>query len=271
MSKLPLVSVVIPTHNRPDFLKRAIQSIIAQTYQEIEIIVISNGYNEINRHAAQSFRDARIIYVEQEDSGGPASPRNHGMRIAKGDYIAFCDDDDIWMPDKLEKQIMVLEENLEYGLCYSNMLRFDDQNVWFEKHEQGYATFNSLLYINTVPISSVIVRKNLLNRVGLFCESKIVGDSEDYEFLLRYAIYTKFYYIDEFLIKYWSGDNRKTKYTLQYLNTLKYFCRIMGCYYRLICISPSAIRQILPAIFYNIKNLMKSLIFITLNKLNLKK
>lgn len=230
MAELPLVSVVIPTHDRPDFLKKTIQSIAEQTYKNIEIIVVSNGFNKDNEKSAKEFNDPRIIYVDQENSGGPASPRNHGIRIAKGQYVAFCDDDDLWMPEKIEKQVKALEENLEYGLCYSKMLRFDDQKQWANPHEEGPASLHSLLYINTVPISSVFMRKSLLDKFGGFSESSKIGSSEDYEFLLRHSVTTKFYFLDEYLIKYWSGDNRVTRNSPSFTDLMRYCCQIFSCY-----------------------------------------
>jgi glycosyltransferase involved in cell wall biosynthesis len=204
MADCSLVSVVIPTHNRPDFLKKTLQSIIDQTYSHLEIIVVSNGPNKDNERIAKDPNDQRIIYLDQENSGGPASPRNHGIRMAKGKYVAFCDDDDLWLSEKIEKQVKALEENLECGLCYSKMLRFDDQKQWANAHEEGAANFQSLLYVNTVPISSVLIRKYLLDKFGSFSESERIGSSEDYEFLLRHSTSTNFYFLDQYLIKYWS-------------------------------------------------------------------
>ncbi|MBW8308955.1 MAG: glycosyltransferase family 2 protein [Candidatus Paracaedibacteraceae bacterium] len=210
MDNTPLISVIIPTHNRPDFLKKTLQSILSQTLTQIEIIVVSNGVNDKNRQTVESFNDPRLFYVDQENSGGPSSPRNHGIRLSKGKYIAFCDDDDLWVKDKLEKQVEVLENNPEYGLSYSKMMRFDDKKEWSVAHEEGPADLNSLLRNNTVPISSVIVKKELLEKYGSFSESKLVGTAEDYEFLLRLAPATKFFFLNEYLIHYWSGNNRIT-------------------------------------------------------------
>jgi glycosyltransferase involved in cell wall biosynthesis len=210
MDNYPIVSVIIPTHNRPDFLKETIQSILSQTLTDIEVIVISNGFNDKNRQTVENFNDPRLFYADQENSGGPSSPRNHGIRLSKGKYIAFCDDDDLWVKDKLEKQVKALDNNPEYGLSYSKMIRFNNEKKWTVTHEEGPADFDSLLRNNTVPISSVIVRKELLEKYGGFSENKLVGTSEDYEFLLRLAAITKFFFLNEYLIHYWSGDNRTT-------------------------------------------------------------
>ena len=95
MKQSPLVSVVIPTHNRPDFLRRTLLSIFQQTYENLQIIVVSNGFNPHNKKTVDDLKDSRLEYYEQENTGAPASPRNHGIRKSRGKYIAFCDDDDL--------------------------------------------------------------------------------------------------------------------------------------------------------------------------------
>ena len=233
MTSLPLISVIIPTHNRPDFLKKTIQSILNQTYSHLEIIVISNGLSKLNQAAAKSFGDSRISYGEQENSGGPSSPRNHGIRLAKGDYIAFCDDDDLWMPDKLVKQVDVFSKNPEVNLCYTNMIRFDEQAEWISPQDNGKADFDSLLYVNTIPVSSIIVKRSSLDKYGAFTESSIVGFSEDYDFVIRHSYYAKPYHLDAFLVKYWSGNQRTTATDNNFSvsHYLKYLKGVLGCYY----------------------------------------
>jgi len=232
MPESPLVSVIIPTHNRPDFLKKTIISILRQTYSNIEVIVVSNGFNKNNKIVVEEIKDPRLFYFDQENSGGPSSPRNHGIRKATGKYLAFCDDDDLWMPEKIEKQVAALEANFEYGLCYSKMLRFDENHEWAVSHEEGSATLKTLLYVNTIPISSVLIKKTLVDKYGGFSEAKIIGASEDYEFLLRHAITTKYYFLNEYLIKYWTGKNRTSSVDSE--RTIKdwfnYLCRILGCF-----------------------------------------
>jgi glycosyltransferase involved in cell wall biosynthesis len=274
MTDLPLVSVVIPTHNRPDFLKKTIQSILTQTYPHLEVIVISNGLSKLNQEATKSFKDLRITYREQENSGGPSSPRNHGIRLAKGDYIAFCDDDDLWMPDKIEKQVNILSNNPEIGLCYTNMVRFDDQTEWIGPHDNGKADFGSLLYVNTIPVSSIIIRKSALDRYGTFTESSIVGFSEDYDFVIRHSYYTTLYHLDEFLLKYWSGNQRTTATDENFSvsHSLKYLKGVLGCYYlnfkakripykKMIVITIHQVKLVGKIIAYNLLKKIRALIF----------
>ena len=230
LEQFPLVTVVVPTHNRPDFLKKTLQSILEQTYSNLEIIVISNGRNDKNKGVVDSLCDARLIYVDQDNSGGPASPRNHGIRLTKGQYVAFCDDDDLWMPNKLDLQISALENNLDHAVCFSKMVRFDSEGEWTVASEEGSLDFDSLLVNNTAPISSVVVRVDLFSQIGVFSESHLVGPAEDYEFLLRAASVTKFYFIDEYLIRYWSGQNRTTQTKPSVIASLKHFRDIIRCY-----------------------------------------
>lgn len=207
-STTPLVSVIIPTHNRPDLLMRTLESIVTQSYSNLEIIVVSNGYNDENRTTVKSFNDNRLTYLDQENSGGPSSPRNHGIQVSIGKYLAFCDDDDLWLSNKIVEQVEALEKNPAYGLCYSKMICFDKKSEWPLENKEGQITLDMLLYKNTVPISSVFIKKDLVQKYGDFCELKTVGISEDYEFLLRHILNTKFYFSDDYLIKYWSGDDR---------------------------------------------------------------
>lgn len=104
------VSIIIPTYNRASSLKRTLISIINQTYTDYEVIIVSNGSTDNTKDIVDQFQDERLKYIFQKGSGSPASPRNTGIKSSKGDYIAFCDDDDLWLPEKLEKQIAFLKK-----------------------------------------------------------------------------------------------------------------------------------------------------------------
>jgi teichuronic acid biosynthesis glycosyltransferase TuaG len=263
MDSFPLVTVIVPTHNRQDFLYKTIQSIINQTYKNLQIIIVSNGVNINNKMVAQGFNDLRIEYYDQVNSGGPSSPRNHGIRKAQGQYIAFCDDDDLWLSTKVEQQVKILEDMPENGLCYTKMIRFDDCNEWSLPHEEASANFNSLLYINTVPISSIIIRKELLDKYGCFSEVKEVGTSEDYEFLLRYSLRTKFYFINDYLIKYWSGSNRTSdmNYSGKILSIIRYLMTIIRVYKIIYKNNHIKLKEFIFPILYNTKITLKLIVY----------
>lgn len=260
-NKHPLVTAVVPTYNRPDLLRKTLLSILNQSYKNIEILVVSNGFNNKNREVVEAFQDQRIQYAEQENSGGPSSPRNNGIGRAKGKYVAFCDDDDIWMLEKIEKQVKVLEDFSEYGLCYTKMLRFNNREEWIIPHEEGSADLNSLLYVNTVPISSVLIKKSLLDQYGNFSESKKVGTAEDYEFLLRHAVTTKFYFIDEYLIKYWSGNDRMTDNQMNIRRLFRYLCQVFVCYSCLLSLKKIKVFNLVMPAFYNLRLFLKSVMY----------
>ncbi|MCD6599969.1 MAG: glycosyltransferase family 2 protein [Dehalococcoidia bacterium] len=131
--KAPKVSVIIPTFRRPDLLKRAIKSVLEQTFQDFEIIVVDDnnpGEIEIQTHEiVRDFNDERLRYVPHEINKGNAAARNTGINLAKGEYVAFLDDDDIFLPQKLKEHINILDESTEdVVLTYSQHYGLDTGN-----------------------------------------------------------------------------------------------------------------------------------------------
>ena len=116
----PLISVIIPTYNRNESLKRCIQSVIFQTYQNFEILVMDDGSTDGTKEIVTDFNDPRIIYEWDDNWGGPAKPRNRGIKKSSGEFIAFLDSDDWWLPKKLEESVVVLEKgsDLVYHQLY---------------------------------------------------------------------------------------------------------------------------------------------------------
>ena len=107
--KTPKVSVIIPTYNRAHLVGRAIRSVLNQTYQDFEIIVVDDGSTDNTEEVVKSFNDPRIRYIRHEKNRGGSAACNTGIRAARGEYIAFQDSDDEWLPEKLEKQMQVFE------------------------------------------------------------------------------------------------------------------------------------------------------------------
>lgn len=267
---MPEVSIIIPTFNRANFLKIAINSVLNQTYSDYEIIVVSNGSTDNSEMVVEKFQDPRIKFIKQEASGSPASPRNHGIRISKGNYIAFCDDDDIWLPEKLEQQMEFLTNNLQFGVCYTKMKRFNEQREWINYQEETIDLIDSksLLYKNTVPLSSTIVRKNILEDFEWFDEAKEIAGAEDYELMLRLSKKTSMFCMQKYLILYYSGDARFSNTDSSIIKTnIKYLKRLFGVYKivvgkkyfkwrEVLCPFLKNIFQCLKIILYSLKGLL---------------
>lgn len=216
----PKVSVIIPTYNRRDYLIEAVESVLAQTYQDFEIIVVDDGSNDNTEiHFAEFIQrtpaaKGRIFYCKQKNSG-PAIARNHGIFRSCGEYIAFLDSDDLWYPEKLEKQVGVLDENPEidlvYADCYSGESRNDpNQNGFFvsENLFSGYI-FERIAQNNIFWTSSLLLRRNVFILAGVF--DPTLRSSEDYDLWLRICYYHQCYYIPEVLGLFRKHDNRMTK------------------------------------------------------------
>ncbi len=183
-----LVSVIVPTYNRADIVCDAIRSILNQTYRYIELIVVDDGSTDDTQKIIKQFNDPRIHYIYTDNWGGPARPRNIGIRRAKGDYIAFCDADDSWAGHKLEYQLKYFDNDDIIGVGTAIVkigdLRFHRQNILKQDLILG---FNDLLLNQTAALSSLVVRNNGF----YFDENESYKFVEDFEFQLRIALETK--------------------------------------------------------------------------------
>ena len=208
LNNQPIVSVIISTYNRTDFLKLTLQSVLNQTIQDFEIIVVDDGTpDDENMFLCQTFE--KVKYIKIENSGGPAKPRNVGIREAKGKYIAFVDDDDIWLPIKLEKQISVLENNPDFGLVHCCCQVVDENGI--EKNEiigrpgtldVKHGDVSMRMMGNwTLMMPTPLIRREVVFKVGFFNE-RMIAAGEDVEYWNRASFFTKFYYIDLPLTRY---------------------------------------------------------------------
>ena len=127
---MPKVSVVIPTFNRAEFLRTAIMSVLNQTYNDFEIIVVDDNSSDHTHQVVKSFKDDRIKYFHHVINLGPAAARNTAISASNGDYLAFLDDDDEWFPHKLQKQVELLDKSLQ-NICgiYTNRLVIDKSRM----------------------------------------------------------------------------------------------------------------------------------------------
>jgi glycosyltransferase involved in cell wall biosynthesis len=192
----PRVSVVIPAHNAAGTLPATISSVLAQTWQEFEIVVVDDGSIDDTETALRRLTsDSRILYVRQEQLG-PAAARNLGIERARGAYVAFLDSDDLWLPQYLQTMVDVLEADEDAALAYTDAWRLDDATKRIYRRtamasqapphsppRDPDALLQALLEHNFV-YTSTTVRKSVLDEVGGF---RSLTRSEDYELWLRVA------------------------------------------------------------------------------------
>jgi len=213
---MPKVSVVIPTHNRAEFVKAAIQSVLNQTYQDFEIIVVDDASKDATAEAVNSFQDGRIQYVRHETNKGEAGARNTGVMNAIGQFVAFLDDDDEWLPEKLEKQVNLFRGSSPIiGVVYTGVIEIEastgriiGQRIPVKRGD----IFKDLATNNWIGApSSVLLKRECFNKVGLFDENIDYG--LDYDMWIRISKKFHFEYIEEPLVKYHVHENKlSTKY-----------------------------------------------------------
>lgn len=206
----PTVSVVIATYNYGRFLKEAIDSVLAQTYKDYEIIVVDDGSTDNTREVVEPYlRLPNFSYRHLGKNRGQPRAKNRGIRESRGEFIAFLDADDVWLPGKLEKQIPLFERSREVGVVYCDHICFcDDQNlpqVGHPPYARGWVTRN-LMFHNIVPFSSSVVRKECFEQDGMFDES--IPLAIDYDLWLRFSLNWAFDYLPEKLLRARLGHSR---------------------------------------------------------------
>ena len=208
---MPKVSVVIITYNRAEFLRSAISSVLSQTFQDFELIVVDDASKDNTAGVVQAFNNKRIRYIRHETNKREAGARNTGVRNAEGEYIAFLDDDDEWLPEKLQKQVELLDKSpAAVGGIYTGFIKIDRPTG--KALEQIIPTkrgdiFRDMLVQNYVGTpSTVLLRKMCFEKVGLFDEGIAFGP--DYDMWFRIAKEFEFDYVKESLVNYFVHDNK---------------------------------------------------------------
>ena len=208
------ISVVIPSYNRKDFLKRSIDSAINQTKKPLEIIVVDDGSTDGTEAMIKSDYDF-VKFIKQKNKGVSAA-RNIGIKVSIGEWICFLDSDDEWKKDKLEKQINAMKSNPGYKFFHSN-------EIWIKnglrinqkkKHKKyGGDIFDKCLDMCRISPSSVMIDKTVFDEVGNFNENLVV--CEDYELWLRICDKYRVFFIDEPLIIKYGGHQGQLSYSVE--------------------------------------------------------
>jgi glycosyltransferase involved in cell wall biosynthesis len=207
---MSVVSVIIPTYNRAQLLHSAIVSVLNQTYQDFEILVIDDNSKDNTQAVVKNFDDKRIRYIRHEKNKGEAGTRNTGIKHAKGTYIAFLDDDDEWLPEKLLLQVDLMRNSKpDVGCIYTGLFVVDKTkgkilNQIIPK-KRGYIYYDMFIknYIGTP--STVLIKKECFERVNIFDEHIAFGT--DYDMWIRISKEFHVDYIKKPLVLYYRHED----------------------------------------------------------------
>jgi glycosyltransferase involved in cell wall biosynthesis len=198
---MPFFSIIIPTFNSKSSLEIALNSVLNQTFQDFEILIIDDGSTDGTDDLVLQYQDIRILYEKQRNSGGPANPRNKGIKLSKGEWICFLDSDDFWCSNKLEFCYNQINANVD--LLFHDLYLVNKKNFWLRNKILKGRRLNSpvikdlLINGNAIATSSVVVRRYIVEKIGGFDESSDVVAAEDFKLWLGVATLTdKFIYIN---------------------------------------------------------------------------
>ncbi len=248
---MPKVSVIIPAYNRADILPRTINSVLNQTFKDFELIVIDDGSKdntgEVVRRMAET--DPRIKYIYQANSGGAAHPKNRAFLVSSGEFIAYLDHDDEWLPTKLEKQLKFFEDSFDknLGLVSCNVMIVNNSN----KNSGGIHKMHKFNSIRDLLLeggnyafsnSSIMVPRAVIEKVGPRDESLKLFEDQDIFVRIAAAGY-RFDFVDEVLINYYIDDENLSKdftkaapdyerFVAKHLKLLSQYPDILAIHYR---------------------------------------
>jgi alpha-1,3-rhamnosyltransferase len=216
VEQCPLVNVLVPAYNHEQYVEEALQSVVDQTYKNIELIVINDGSTDgtsgVIKKYIENNPEPRITFLEQTNEG-ICKTLNRGLKHAKGKYIAVLASDDLWSPDKIEKQVQLMERNDNIGLVFSDHYFMRGREITnikatdykpnirkcFIKSIQNVNIYERLMIENIIPALTVLMRRDCIDKMGGFDTNLI---AEDFDMWLRMAKEYPFAYIDEPLAFY---------------------------------------------------------------------
>lgn len=196
----PKISVIIPVYNGEKYIHDAVQSVVEQTYPNLEIIVVDDGSADNTRNqVADNFPS--VLYFYQKNKG-VAAARNLGIKKSTGEYIAFLDSDDSWLPEKISMQMEEIVKNPRIKIIHTNIkIRVNGQiqnTIYPVGHQEGKIFENLLLHTGSVVCSTLLINRECFEKVGYFDEE--LRTAEDVHLFLRLAHYYDFYFLDKALI-----------------------------------------------------------------------
>lgn len=236
----PKVSILLPTYNRAAYLRLALESILAQTFTNFEVVVMDNASTDDTPAVVASFDDPRIVYHRNPRNVGAVGNHNRGLRHCRGEYLAIFSDDDLMLPDNLARKVAVLEAHPTVGLVYSDALVIDAEGQPGELHyTQTYCyQWNAAKHQNPMPASVAhhllmhyelfVIFPTVLVRASFFEEHNLEFNNQlhyliDWDLCLKVSALHDFYFLDEKLVHYRYHGNNEGK-QLEYLSYFKELC-----------------------------------------------
>lgn len=230
---MPLISIIMPAYNAGLLMEESIRSVLQQTFQDWELIIVDDGSVDNTKEIALAYtdKDNRVKYVYQAN-GRQGKARNNGIRNSTGEYVAFLDADDLWHPEKLEKQISCIRETnadavfsdfyFFQGSIHSDLESVPIVTGYLSKENRSESFFN----FNPIPILTVLARKSSICKVGGFSECTAIQNAEDYHLWLKMMLTgCVFYGMQDNLAYYRKSDTQSTSNdpyaTLQVINALQ--------------------------------------------------
>jgi len=206
-NSMPLVSVVVPCYNHEYYVEKTIESIINQTYKNIELIVIDDGSKDNSVKVIQELADKYDFTFIHRPNKGLSATLNEGIKLSKGKYFCVCASDDYYALDKIEKQVAFMEENNEFGMCYGKVIEFNNESLK-KRNKTNYKTgmiFDNLFLQDfSCPAVTVMVKQKVFKDIGFFDENLAI---EDWDMWLRIAYSYKIGFLDEYIAYYRLHDN----------------------------------------------------------------
>ena len=209
---MSLISVVIPTRNRYALLDRAVKSVLIQTFSDFEILIVDDASSDETRNIIEKNKDERIRYIPLKKKSGGSKARNIGIENSKGEYVAFLDDDDEWLPEKLKKQVECFNTNTQIGICYTGrrIMRKGKITGLSKRYSFRYPPyedhFRSIMSDNFIGVtSSVVIPRSVLIELKGFDEN--LPCLQDYDLFIRILKKLKACGVNEPLVRYYLGGN----------------------------------------------------------------
>ncbi len=215
------VSVILPTYNRAHLVARAVQSVLSQTYRDFELVVVDDASDDNTRDVLSQFTDQRLCYIRHPERRGAAAARNTGIDVSQGEYIAFQDSDDEWLPEKLAQQLkMIMQAGPETGVIYCrfqrvyegkrsyypSVLRTGISHLPLATRKLSGELYLALLQGNWITTQTALVRRVCFEQSGSFDPQ--LKRFQDWDLWLRLAQYYRFGYLGHVLVRtYFSPDS----------------------------------------------------------------